>query len=708
MKNPFEEYGFEPFSESFDEETNRDTVYYISVNGFTYYIDLADINGRTWYWNITDSSFNPLYHDELGRAENLIAVECGDYLSEYFPLVYGFSLEDREEFMKADLARFVAKESLSSDEWESLAYPLFENNYIDKHKPSEKSILGHLGEPEVFEIARRFHNGEDIRKELALGLLDYNGDTEIVFGDDGITSSTYKYDRDTPRYKLHMEKAEDGVKLSLFDRERIVSYEEVGQTFIDMIHDEFDDLAFWWVRDDMKVAVPDISDETIRNILTAFDGAAIHGWENDQIKMNRIKKAIYDELGNEDLTEKVFACISKNKYNVSFENNNTENEGIINAAEIKKQQIIDEVFTDCKERLKYIGVETEPVRSEFAKAAEVPVDEITELLENERFVFLANDYLNGIEQISGMDAADIKAAEELLLQTTGTDMPGLRFDLYETARELFSKELEKNMEHGDQDIVFTKFHFEGDMVKLYPGRYSDVTDVPDWENVRKSLLRPENGVDDNVKVRCEQFVISCGDEREKRNERDAVSSELLILEAYFKNDPRTYELPKYLEDRLKRTYDDSEFVMMYLDPDDVVYDLLLNGEKKHTDTPEMSNSAFKGIYIMSNPRFALEQIKLNSCEWKKWDEAIMYMTDNKLSADSIDMVAVKCYDNDGRPGVKDLTPEGLYVLNQHTIKSSIAAGIARQKYEELLKSAETVSASEDSQSDSRKKNVGRK
>ena len=86
-------------------------------------------------------------------------------------------------------------------------------------------------------------------------------------------------------------------------------------------HEEFNDLAFWWVRDDMLDAIPDISDEKIADLLTAFDDAALHGWENgDNIpKLNRIKKALYDILGDEVQTEKAFAIIAKEKYHVSFE-----------------------------------------------------------------------------------------------------------------------------------------------------------------------------------------------------------------------------------------------------------------------------------------------------------------------------------------------------------------------------------------------------
>lgn len=77
-------------------------------------------------------------------------------------------------------------------------------------------------------------------------------------------------------------------------------------------------MAYWAVLDYIK---DDISDDTVKELVTAFDGAALHGWENgDNIpKLNRIKKALFDVLGDEDQTEKAFACIAKHKYNVTFE-----------------------------------------------------------------------------------------------------------------------------------------------------------------------------------------------------------------------------------------------------------------------------------------------------------------------------------------------------------------------------------------------------
>lgn len=231
--------------------------------------------------------------------------------------------EEEVLFPQADLAKFLAVRTLSSDEWEDMAYPMFERGYLEKHKPSDKAAFGyHLSEPAFYDLAQRFHYGEDIRRELALGLLEGGtaSDIEFVFEDGKISDRVYYY-AENLRHSLHLERTEDGYNCSFGGMERFVSFEEIGQAFIDRIHEEFDDLALWWVRDDMLDAIPDMSDEKITDLLTAFDGAALHGWENgDNIpKLNRIKKALHDILGDEALTEKAFAIIAKEKYHVSFD-----------------------------------------------------------------------------------------------------------------------------------------------------------------------------------------------------------------------------------------------------------------------------------------------------------------------------------------------------------------------------------------------------
>ena len=145
-------------------------------------------------------------------------------------------------------------------------------------------------------------------------------DIEFVFEQGEMSERTYYY-AENLRHSLHTERTEDGFMCSFGGMERFVSFEEIGQAFIDRTHEEFNDLAFWWVRDDMLDAIPDISDEKIADLLTAFDGAALHGWEDgDNIpKLNRIKKALHEILGDVDQTERAFAIIAKEKYHVSFE-----------------------------------------------------------------------------------------------------------------------------------------------------------------------------------------------------------------------------------------------------------------------------------------------------------------------------------------------------------------------------------------------------
>lgn len=226
-------------------------------------------------------------------------------------------------FQQADLAKFLAERTLSSDEWEDMAYPLFSSGYLDKHKPSDKATFGYnLSESALYDLAQRFHDGENIRRELALGLLGggTTADIEFIFEQGEISDRTYYY-AENLRHALHTEKTEDGYHCSFSGMERFVSFEEIGQAFIDRIHEEFDDLAYWAVLDYIKDDIPDISDDTVKELITAFDGAALHGWENgdNQPKLNRIKKALFDVLGDEEQTEKAFACIAKHKYNVTFE-----------------------------------------------------------------------------------------------------------------------------------------------------------------------------------------------------------------------------------------------------------------------------------------------------------------------------------------------------------------------------------------------------
>ena len=78
--------------------------------------------------------------------------------------------------------------------------------------------------------------------------------------------------------------------------------------------------------------IPDLTKEKALQLVSAFDNAALPDWTDSQVKINRIKKAIYDILDNEDNTEIAFALISKSVYDfdtdsldLSFADKDTNN-----------------------------------------------------------------------------------------------------------------------------------------------------------------------------------------------------------------------------------------------------------------------------------------------------------------------------------------------------------------------------------------------
>lgn len=309
------------------------------LTNFRLHYDTEINNGEGGYNLIADRTAAPLIKDmSMSVLSDDISFDTfKDFLSSHdlaFESVIDTIVPEKQAteeevlFSNADLARFLAEHTLSSDEWEDMAYPLFERGYLEKHQPSDKASFGyHLPEKELYALAERYHHGDDIRRELALGLMIHASDNiadkdkvEFVFEDGKISDRTFYYGENL-RHTMDLSYGDDGITCSFSGMERFVSFQEIGQAFFDRTREEFDDLAFWWVRDDIQAAVPDISDEKIADLLTAFDGAAMADWEkgDNRPKLNRIKKALHEILGDVDQTEKAFAIIAKEKYHVTFE-----------------------------------------------------------------------------------------------------------------------------------------------------------------------------------------------------------------------------------------------------------------------------------------------------------------------------------------------------------------------------------------------------
>lgn len=210
--------------------------------------------------------------------------------------------DEEKAFLQEDLAANLAKAPLAWDEIESLGYVFFEDGYLDKspQRPSEKSIYGNgLAEPELYALARRMQQGEDIRKELAVALLGIQRGFERQ--NDKPFSATF---------------GETELIAVYGNARKTISYESVGDAILSLAESEYQDIVQGRTIDDLRHRLPTLtSDTAAEHLIQAFDDAKMADWQGDPIKENRMKKALYAILNDEEQTEKAFASIADMKYN---------------------------------------------------------------------------------------------------------------------------------------------------------------------------------------------------------------------------------------------------------------------------------------------------------------------------------------------------------------------------------------------------------
>lgn len=208
--------------------------------------------------------------------------------------------DEEKAFLQEDLAANLAKAPLAWDEIESLGYVFFEDGYLDKFPPSEKSIYGNgLTEPELYALARRMQQGEDIRKELAVALLGIQRGFERQ--NDKPFSATFGETELTAVYG---------------NARKTISYESVGDAILSLAESEYQDIVQGRTIDDLRHRLPTLtSDAAAEHLIQAFDDAKMADWQGDPVKENRMKKVLYAILEDEDQTEKAFASIADMKYN---------------------------------------------------------------------------------------------------------------------------------------------------------------------------------------------------------------------------------------------------------------------------------------------------------------------------------------------------------------------------------------------------------
>ncbi len=238
--------------------------------------------------------------DETAEPEKVSAVSdfSEKRLAEHHTEAPEFT--DKEKaFLNGDIEPFMAKAVLSWDEIEDLGYPLYEKGYSERFTPSPKAIYGNgMSETKLYDIADRMHNGDDIRKELALSLLG--------------NQHTFTTTKDNI---FIVEYGEDFITAKYGNAERQISYEDMGNAFLNLIESEHSNMVHDRTVDYLQLVLHNLSDESAENLLTAFDNAAKPDWENSRQEQQQIKRALHDILGDEEQAEKAFESIAKYKYN---------------------------------------------------------------------------------------------------------------------------------------------------------------------------------------------------------------------------------------------------------------------------------------------------------------------------------------------------------------------------------------------------------
>lgn len=238
--------------------------------------------------------------------------------------------EKEKAFLETDIASIMAKSVLAWDEIEDIGYILYEDGYINKHSASENRSFGReLSEPELYDMAYRMQNGEDIRKELSTSLLGKPN----VFTFENDNTFKVKY-------------GEKEISAIFGNAEKTISYETMGNAFLSLIEGEYNDIIHDRTVEDLEYLIPDLTNENAEQLITAFDNARMADWKGDTIKETKIKKVLYDILNDDDKTEKAFASIAYMKYNYKVTQPEPKAENVVeqatgkgNETELKGEQL---------------------------------------------------------------------------------------------------------------------------------------------------------------------------------------------------------------------------------------------------------------------------------------------------------------------------------------------------------------------------------
>lgn len=134
--------------------------------------------------------------------------------------------ETEKNFLDAEIEPVMAKSVLAWDEIEDLGYIFFEEGYIDRYSPSERAMYGNgVDEKDIYELADKMRNGEDVRADLTRALLG--------------NQQTFTTKQDNT---FHVSYNKDDITATFGNAEKSISYESVGDAFLKLFEGEYKEI----------------------------------------------------------------------------------------------------------------------------------------------------------------------------------------------------------------------------------------------------------------------------------------------------------------------------------------------------------------------------------------------------------------------------------------------------------------------------------
>ena len=271
---------------------------FVTPKGYEFYAEYGE-NSITVHFGNAERQIS---YDDMGEAFGWLFEEKYEEIEN--ERAKQIQLEKEKNFLNADIAPIMAKSVLAWDEIEDIGYLFFEENYLERHKPSESSIFGNgMPEAELYDLAVMSRNGEDVRKQVAIGLL--GGQKRFSLNNDSILDKNEE---------IQAEYGENAVTLTFGSAKREIDYKELGDAFYQLIKNEHDDIVHGRTMEDLQYIIPNLSDEMAEKLIQTFDESSRPDWENNLQKKRQIKRALYEILGDDEQVEKAFASIAYLKY----------------------------------------------------------------------------------------------------------------------------------------------------------------------------------------------------------------------------------------------------------------------------------------------------------------------------------------------------------------------------------------------------------